>query len=182
MVSCTSRQAHTHKKLAQIKTVSFHSNAKIPRVPFDWKTPSGFLVMMILQSILGAYHFFLSSTITTFGIAIYLFLHSAIEDIKANFDSTTYKRPNMRKRTTTRIRSVKQLCEFVELHSDSKQLSRTLCWNSNQIKILFSGFVPFRFRLVREFSDIYYPILLTVFSCSFVTICGSMLMIQLEIV
>lgn len=117
-----------HKKIA-----TFFLNVKILRLPFDWKTPSGYLIAVIFQSMLAAYHFFLTSTITTFGIGTYLFLLSPIEDIKVNFDSTTHRKPNMQR--TPRIRNVRKLCEFVEIHADSKQLSDSVL--KNEINSIF---------------------------------------------
>lgn len=70
---------------------------------------------------LAAYHFYIGATVAAFGISTYLLLLSLIGDIKVNFNSINKGRTPEMKRT--RIRNVKQLCEFVEIHANSMQLS-----------------------------------------------------------
>lgn len=75
---------------------------------------------MVVQAAVVAYHSFLCATMATSGIGTYLLLLAIIEDIKTEFNSTRMG-PQME---MTHNQSTKQLCEFVKIHADSKQLSQ----------------------------------------------------------
>lgn len=76
--------------------------------------------------------------------------------------------------------TLKQFAEFIELHSFVKQLS----WihaiepvlNSYQI------FLSFRFSLISDFTDIFQGVLTILFMWSLITVCGALLMVQVQTV
>lgn len=158
----------------------FFSIWKWSRFPFDTQSPSGYLVAVILESFVCSYYFFVMASTTTIGIGTYLFLLAPIKDIKA----TVFSIDKKDKSKKTRIENVQQLCEFVEFHADTKQLSSLRSFEiltrfkCERFKIPFS----FIFRLASEFSDMFQPILFSIFTCSYASICTTMLMLQLAIV
>lgn len=89
------------------------------RLPFDSKTPIGYLISIIFQSIVAAYHFYFDATIAYFGIGAYLFLLSLTKDIKANLNSTNKKSKIQR----PHLRNVNQMCAIVKIYSSTRQLS-----------------------------------------------------------
>lgn len=105
-------------------------HTQIHRCPFDTKNPFGYLVAVIPQTILASYHFYFTGTITAFGIGTYLFLFSPIADIRSGLTPTDEKT----KMEKSRLRDMKHLCEFIEIHAASKQLShKILSFNPSSV-------------------------------------------------
>lgn len=71
--------------------------------------------------------------------------------------------------------------EFIELHTHVKQLSEYNLWHIlSNTQYMADSFT--NFRLVRQFSYIFQPMLAALFLWSLVTICGALLIMQIELV
>lgn len=81
-------------------------------------------------------------------------------------------------------KSFKRLSDFIRIHSTVKQLSNDVFVRIINIYSIKSGSI-FEFiscRLFLDFSDIFQPIFMAIFTWSLMTICITMLMLQTEIV
>lgn len=79
-------------------------------------------------------------------------------------------------------RILDQLAEFVELHSTIKQLCTISVGNSHTIDIQHFNSHLIYFSLISDFSDIFEGFITILFIWSLVSICGAMLMIQMQLV
>lgn len=128
-----------------------------------------------------AYIFLYVGSITSLGIGAFLFLISGCRDVMCNLTSIN----KMAKSKRHHLKCLKHISAFIRLHSDMKQLC-----DCNLNKFYFQNsfingnrnFFYCCFRLVRDFSKFWQPIFLTLFAWSLISICGTMLMIQIEIV
>lgn len=89
------------------------------RLPFDWKTPPGYLVAIAIQYTMISYAAIIGSSVTTFGIGTYLYVIASCECIKENLLSMRMTNGN-----DANGESVEQLIEFIQFHSLVKQLRR----------------------------------------------------------
>lgn len=143
------------------------------RLPFDWKNPIGYIFALGLQCA-GIYVMIhTAACCNSFIIGPCVMFIALAKDIKEDQE---------------RFQSVKQLellmikqklSEFVDLHSNVKQLSRKGVdqqRNSSSINILFF------YRLVEDFTEIYSNPILYLFLWSVLNICITLLMLQIELV
>lgn len=117
------------------------------------------------------FELFFNSCVSVFAIGTYLYSAAAIDHIKVALNSLCKSAPN-------RKQLLKKLGKFIARHSYGRQL-RTFDSHHN---FQFSFWSISFFRLVPDFLDIFGVIFTVVLSWSLVTICGSLLMIQMEIV
>lgn len=89
------------------------------RFLFDWKSPLGYFATVVLQCIAMAYAFTYLASMIIFAVGAALFFIGVTEDIQAMLKSIN----DDAKDNTNRLHIAKQLFRFVQLHSDSKQLS-----------------------------------------------------------
>lgn len=98
------------------KTVIFHKSI-FSR--FDWKSPIRYSIASISEWISFTNNSFVFLVITTFGIACYLFIVALNEDNKSILQTINTDA----RAKATRLNIYKQFTEFVDSHSDTKQLS-----------------------------------------------------------
>lgn len=80
-----------------------------------------------------------------------------------------------------RLHTSEKLSQFIQFHATLKQLS--FVWNFCLLEHWQSVFFYFNtFRTVCEFSDIYQPIIMSLFLWCLMTICGTMLLLQYGLV
>lgn len=116
------------------------------------------------------------------GLGTYFFIIAVIKDINGllqNIDNCA----KLKRKNQTHV--LKKLFEFIQFHSDVKQL------NNNSHFKLFVQFLNFNilfqfpfnvFSAMKHFSEVYQLVFACLFAWSLVTICGAMLMIQTELV
>lgn len=149
--------------------------SKTYRFPFDSKQPFGYIVGFTFQSLLALYLCKISAVFTAIGLGIFLLTLSVAEDINDDLISINKNAKNKKKR----VLALKQLNEFVQYHSDAKQLSHEFL----KFKLLFKlNFESLLLRLAHDFSNLFQPIFTVVFTWSTITICISLLLIQIDLV
>lgn len=145
---------------------------------FDWKNPTGYLIAFLVQYISV---FCIANAATCYTAVIsgscWIFISMA-KDIKQNLNAIN----EIGKFNKDRSVFLDRLSQLIELHSQAKRLSE-ICqfFFSLQFRCKSLSF-SFWFRFVREFSATYQFILLVFLIWSSATICGTLLMIQMEIV
>lgn len=92
-------------------------NVLLPRFPFDWKSPMGFLLSTIITCALVQFGFTFMAHLISLGIGMNFFVVSFTEDAKQDFCAM-----NLRHGTVERVNIYQQISEFVQIHSDAKQL------------------------------------------------------------
>lgn len=78
---------------------------------------------------------------------------------------------------TERARTTERIKEYIKAHSNMKELSLFICQS-----IFFMSFSIRLCRIVKEFSELFQPMFMAVFVWCTVSICGAMMMIQIELV
>lgn len=94
------------------------------RSPFEWQTPIGYTMAVSLQCILITYVFCITMILVTNGIACYLFKISLTKDLKIILHAID-ENSKMKK---NRRNLYAQFSEFVDFHSDTKQLSNLMIY------------------------------------------------------
>ena len=103
------------------------------RLPFEWKTPIGYIFAVALQCTVLWIAIFVSKFIGTFSIAAFLLLISFTDDIK--YDLNTIK-INI-KMEENRSKIIKQIVTFVQFHSKAIEFSTfLLCFIWNDFSFL----------------------------------------------
>lgn len=88
------------------------------RLPFDWKSPYGYLIAIAIQYVMGRYGYMIGASIFVLSIGAYLYGNSLSKGIKGSLFA--FNR-NVRAKTDQSI-LLEQVIEFLELHSNAKQL------------------------------------------------------------
>lgn len=88
------------------------------RFPFDWKNPLGYLFAVTIQCIIATYGLKFLAFSVSFEMGAYFFSNALTKDIIGLLK--TINKSAKAKGSHTRI--LKQLTEFVQYHSDVKQL------------------------------------------------------------
>lgn len=122
------------------------------RFPFNTKTLIGYLIAVTIEFILAIHGFFIMANVSTFGMAAYFFTVAAIKDIERNLikfnECTRLKRVNfsktiknhtntkktlgktksnnIRTRIENQMKLLNFLSNFIQLHSNTVQLSTML--------------------------------------------------------
>lgn len=147
------------------------------RFPYNWRNPIVYLATVSYELLTLLYFFSFTSCETLFCFGFVWFHISATNDAidDLNLVNTEAKTKG------DRVQNLKSLTDFIQFHCELKKLSKWVYpstlkllhyWtNSNSI-----------FRLVLDFLDIYQPFIILAYTWSLVTICGSMLLIQMELV
>lgn len=99
---------------------------------------------VILQYVMGTYTFMFLASLAGFGFGGFLFLITAIRDIKSNLKSMNVNA----KIKTNRSNIFKQLFDFIQTHSTLKQLSK-IDRRAVRMRICMSIFL----MLIQFFSD-----------------------------
>lgn len=145
------------------------------RLPFNWKTPFGFLIAILDQAV--AAYFTLLSTASSLCILVGMswFFIAFIEDIANDlFVLNPIEIPN---------RSYQELMEDfshnIRLYSDVKKLIAKIntIWWSNQIN---NYIMLFFFRFVNDFNMLYRYVIFAFFLWTLTTIASSLIVLQSE--
>lgn len=89
------------------------------RLPFDWSNPIGYSFAMALQYVFIFNAAFTSICFVAFAIGTSLLLMTLTEDLKCDLNSLD----KSIKLKENRVEIFKRFCQFVQFHSDAKQLS-----------------------------------------------------------
>lgn len=131
----------------------------------------------MLQYAVTRYAFVVVAAGAAFGTGGFLLAVSIIEDIKSILKSVN-KDAKSRKNYS---KTLNRFSDFIKIHSILKQLS---CESHNsffldqRIITFYRNFA----RFIHGFVRIFQPMLVAIFMWSMVTICGTMLMFQVELV
>lgn len=96
--------------------------SKIHRFPFDTRNPIGYLIASGLQFVHLAFESFFISNLVSLGVGAFLYALTAIKDLKnilRSIDAQCMQKKPMRERR----QAMNQVREFVQMHSELKQLS-----------------------------------------------------------
>lgn len=151
----------------------------ISRLPFEWRTLPTYLLVVVMQCIAVTYLFYLIGGLAAFGIGAYVFGLTATAEVKKSLEllGILLKTESDLKRLT------KFISIFVNYHSLLKQLS---CSLNHRVIVLYytlNKTLSFLFsRLSRDFVQLFRPIFIMAFSWCTLSICGAMLLVQIEIV
>lgn len=149
-------------------------------MPFDWRNPVGYSVVVSLQYFMTVWIGCFVGSIATLGVSSYLIGVAVADDIKGHL----YAINDNAKTKRTRLTAVEQFSDFIENHTFVKQLSAGYdhyhrCVDAT--KILISDF-SFACRIFTSVSNISQPIFMVFFTTILVIIVGIMVMIQSKIV
>lgn len=90
------------------------------RLPFDWRSPFGYLIAVTLTVFVAIYEMCLYANLSSLGIGCFLFSTSSTRKLQDSLYTV-----NERARFEEgRTRTTKQITEFIEWYSIMKQLSR----------------------------------------------------------
>lgn len=123
------------------------------RFPFDSKQPMGYTIAITLQILLGMCLCTITAVCIAVGFGTFLLTISMTKDIKDDLILIN----KIAKIKKNRTPALKQLTELIRYHSKAKQLAH-------------------------DFSDVFQPIFMVLFTWSILTMCTSMLLIQIDIV
>lgn len=87
--------------------------------PWDWRTPAGYLITVIVQYILTTYLFLFATMSLSIGIGCFVLLNTVVKDICACINSVN----DIAKFDGNRLRMIEQLCDFIGAHSCMLELS-----------------------------------------------------------
>lgn len=148
------------------------------RMPFDYQSKLiGYLFAICIQCIFLTYVFIAMTTMISILFACYLFGISLTDDIKTIVHSIDKNSKTKR----YRLHISAQFKEFIDFHSDVKQLSRY----EDEQKKLYTNVILWLFvyfRIMTNLSDIFQPLFMNVFLRNLLTLSAAMLLIQLELV
>lgn len=91
------------------------------RFPFDWKNPIGFLVAVILQTIMISYPLRYMSCYTRLALGSYLF---AITFVRDTIDEANDFSDSLRK-SRSKLNAYKKISEIIQVHAEGKRSSLT---------------------------------------------------------
>lgn len=89
------------------------------RFPFDCKNPVGYLIAIYMQYNMIWYMFYVIASLVSLGIGAFIYSVMGTDEIKRYLNSVNEYA--MRKKN--HLKSLKQLAEYVDYHSEMKQLS-----------------------------------------------------------
>lgn len=151
-----------------------------PRVPFDMKNPLGFLMALTMQGTMFCYGMTVGSYVLALAAGAYSYGIALSKCIKGSL--FCINRSTLAKIDQSIL--LEQFAEFIDLHSSTEQLSENVVYfNENSAVIwLFEPTHVLFSRLISSFSGFIQHFITVVFAWSLVTICGAMLMIQIQLV
>lgn len=151
------------------------------RLPFEWRTPIGYLIAFSIQ--FASFYCILLSADCFMGFLIGSCetLLTLTEDVKTELSALD----DANKSGENAANLKQQMCDFVDLHSNTRQLSE-MKYQMHEIHfwIVFNFFYWFNIilRFARDFSYIYENIITAIFLWSLSNICSGLLIIQIELV
>lgn len=149
---------------------------KIRRFPWDWQTPTGYFLAVIIQYIQTVYLFLFASISFSIGIGGFLFGNTVMKDMCAIINSIN----DNAQFDGNRTQMMEQLSQLIETHSFALELSEMHSVFGLVETILTSLIRIFRFFY--EFFNIIKLICTVFLTWCLVVICASLLLFQEEIV
>lgn len=146
---------------------------------FDTQNPIGFTTAITLQYIAVSYLLHVTACVLSIGVGAYIFAIATTKEIERAVNDFNIVAKG---RTTAANHAflMSQFSVFIDAHSTVKQLSKlflkaqTANASSKQFQCIF--------RIATNFSDVFQPIFMVLFSWCIIAISGLMLLIQIEIV
>lgn len=92
---------------------------EIYRFPFDWQTPTGYILAMSIQYIQTVYTFLFANSAFAMGLSSYLIANVVADDIKINLNLMNVDV----KIAKNRLKTIQQIYDFIEVHSFLQELS-----------------------------------------------------------
>lgn len=147
--------------------------AEFYRLPIDWRSPLGYLVVMASVQIEVFYMMLIAACVIALGVGAYLYVVASCKCIKGSLFAIG--------RSGNRNNFFDQFNEFIQFHTRVKQLSRKWCAISNLQTALTKGVSIFH-RWISMYAGIIQAFISILFVWSLVTISGELLMLQIQIV
>lgn len=151
------------------------------RFPFDTNNAIGYGLAIILQYQFVKYGFLIITWLLTMLLGVFIIVIGLTGDLKSDLKLIN----ESAKSKSKQFQLGKQLCDFVEFHSTSKQLSN-FSW---QLKVIShisyecgAIYCSNSFRSIHDFAELVQPLLTMHFIVSFAVVCSTMLTIQVELV
>lgn len=91
------------------------------RFPFDWKNPRGFLLTAVIINVLAQLAIRYAAIIIAYGVGTNLCIVAVTEDVKQHLCTIN---DGIKMGSVDHAKTHRQISEYVELHSDSKQLRK----------------------------------------------------------
>lgn len=172
MDSCNFFSFHRWYEFDNIEFLNFE------RFPFDATNPIGYICAVTLQYIMLARNFLFVSVATSYGIGVFLYIRTITEDIKHCLKSMNIKAKSKK----NELYALEMLKNSIQLHSKAKQLSKSWLNQYCMTPTTFQNSSVCKFRLVRDYADIYQCIFMCTYLWSLATICAALLMFSIELV
>lgn len=147
------------------------------RVPFDWRNPFGFAVMFIVQAVGFAHMVTLIACLNTLPLVFTVLAFGMTRVIKRNLHLINRSAKSAKRQSTI----PNQFSNFIQYHATLKQLSRMEIHAFLITNCIFFIGIANR-RSVNDFSLTIKPFILLLFLWGVLTICDTLLMLQMEIV
>lgn len=152
------------------------------RLTFDATNPFGYAFAVIVQYFMIRYIALILVIKQSILVGLFCVTISLTDDITNDLKLMNDSAQSEVKRSE----AMKQLYDFVELHSAAKQLSQliTAILHKSALFLLSepNGYVVSFLRLIHGFSDISQLIFVVYYALSIFTICSTLLLVQVEIV
>lgn len=150
----------------------------IQRLPFDTKNLIGFFAAVFILNVLVFNLMVIVKCFTIFGFGTCSMLFSLTEDIKCSLRTISHTARYKRNRS----KSLKQLCQFVQFHSELIQLSPYTDRYSFKVKCINKSLFNFVvFRLTHSYSDLLKIFSIIILSWSIAAICVQMLLLKMMV-
>lgn len=168
-----------------IQTIRFAHRNPCPwhiwRFPFDWKSSCGYLIAVGIQCAIMLYATMLGVCIIAFPVGSYLYVMAMVKCINKMLITINQLTKDHRKK----YRIFQQLVEFIQFHTYVKQLSVSceceIFFFTAVVKLIFFCSNLFRI-IIAGFWDVFKHICNLLFIWSLVTVCGTLLLVQTELV
>lgn len=141
------------------------------------------MIAINLEYIAVVYLLYLISCILSLAIGSYIFAIASTKEIRRNirdFNKVVMVNDEQTK-PDKRSYLISQFSVFIHAHSTVKQLSIHCKWDLPQ-RTIINWDIKFISRVATDFSNVFQPIFMVLFSWSIIAICSLMLLIQIEIV
>lgn len=145
------------------------------RIPFDWKNPFGYFIVMVSTYKICEYLLLIGMSMFACALGGIFFGHAVIKDLK-NYLIEINETARLKE---DHPHATEQLYDFVHTHTLAKQLSQ---WFICQIESSMKFFQLSFFRLLFSILDLVEYLAMVFFAWTSVIVCVSFLIIQVEIV
>lgn len=150
--------------------------SKYQRFPWNWRTPVGYFIAVIIQYVLTSYVFIFGALALVIGLGCILMGNSLVKDICASMSAFN----DIANDDGNRQRMNEQLVDFIETHSALIELS-TMCSDS-KFERNFKNHFTYIFRLFGQLFNLVQMMCMVFFAWCLTVTCVSLLLFQVEIV